>query len=56
MAASGTRGGGAVPMCSVAPVDPWGGSYVPVILALEREALKDLKAPYRHPVGPLTPH
>lgn len=56
VAASGTHGEGAVPMCSVALVARWGGSYVPVILALEQEGLKDLKAPYRHPVGPLTPH
>lgn len=56
VAASGIHGEGAVPMCSGAPVAQWGGSYVPVILTLEQEGLKDLKAPYRHPVGPLTLH
>lgn len=36
---------GAVLMCSVALVAQRGGSNVPVILTLEQEGLKDLKAP-----------
>lgn len=46
VAALGIHGEGAVLVCSVALVAQWGGSYVLVILALEQERVKDLKAPY----------